>query len=190
MASSKGSMQKKPKKKAGKNANSWANRSARNILMDKMRRSEEFENSIILDSHPDVEKMSGVLLEYAEPLTKPLPVNDDNAFRKSIGIAIMCWNAALSGKRRREEALNQFVSKTAKEDILPAAELLAILNFMVDRKHQLFGDNKRWILNYQVKSTKNEREILVVSTLEPNQVKSLLPDENKPWWKRLLFWIN
>jgi hypothetical protein len=44
MASSKGSGQKKPKKKT----NSWTNRSARNILMDKMKRSEEFENSIIL----------------------------------------------------------------------------------------------------------------------------------------------
>jgi hypothetical protein len=190
MALSKGSKQKKPKKKTGKSANSWANRSAKSILMDKMRRSEKFENSIILDSHSDVEKMSGVLLEYAEPLTKPLPVHEDGAFRKSIGIAIMCWNAALSSKRRREEALNQFVSKTARDDTLPAAELLVILNFMVDRKHQLFGDNKRWILNYQVKSTKKEREILVVSTLEPNQVKSLLPAEDKPWWKRLLFWLN
>jgi len=166
------------------------NRSARGMFIDKMRDSPEYDKTIVFDDPPGVEKMSEVLLEYAEPLTAPLPAHDGKAFRNAIGVAAMCWNAALSPKELRKEGLNQFVSGAADEVSLPAAELLEILNFMVERKNRLFRKNKRWILDYSVKSTKKDRQIHIVSTLEPKRVKNLLPVEHRPWWKRLLFWIE
>jgi hypothetical protein len=158
------------------------------MLLDKMKKSPEFDKTIVLDEHPDVQKMSAVLLDYAEPLTAQLPVHDDKAFRNAIGVAVMCWNAALASRNEREEMLRQFASRTSDEDILPAEELREILDFMVQRKMQLYKSNKRWIINYEIKSTKRDREVYVASTLEPKQVKALIPGYRKPWWRRLLFW--
>jgi hypothetical protein len=189
MASSR-STKKKPRKKTTHGGHAVDKRSARSILLDKMRDSPEFDDAIILDEHPDLQKMSEVLLEYAEFLTKALPADDDKAFRKAVGIAVMCWNATLAPKHEREEILHEFISQTSRDDILPAEELREILNFMIQRKMQLFKNNRRWIISYEIKSTKRDREVYVISSLERKQLKTLMPTVGKPWWKRLLFWLK
>ena len=55
MASVKGSKQKKPKKRAGR---AVKERSARSMLLDKMRNTPDFDKAIIVEEHPDVPKMS------------------------------------------------------------------------------------------------------------------------------------
>jgi hypothetical protein len=189
MASSRGT-KKKPRKKTTGGGHAVDGRSARSILLDKMRDSPEFDDAIMLDEHPDLQKMSEVLLEYAEPLTEPLPANDDMAFRNAVAVAALCWNAALAPKHEREGILHEFISQTSRGEVLPAEESREILNFMIQRKLQLFKNNRRWILNYEIKSTKRDREVYVISSLERKQLKSLMPARSKPWWKRLLFWLK
>lgn len=189
MPSSKVSKRKKPKNKGRMGMHAMGDRSARDMFIDKMKDSPEYAKTVVFNEPPGVEKMSEVLMEYAEPLTTPLPAHDDKAFRNAIGVAAMCWNAALSPKELRKEGLNQFVSSRANE-MLPAAELREILNFMVERKNRFFRNNKRWILDYSVTCTKKDRHVQIASTLEPKQMKNLLPVEHRPWWKRLLFWIR
>lgn len=187
MASAKGSKQKKSKKRTGP---AVKDRSVRSMLLDKLRDTPDFDKAIVLEEHPDVPKMSQVLLEYAVPLTDPLPKDDNVAFRKAIGLAMICWNAALASRVQRKETLHQFVSEASKDVDLPSEELLDILNFMIQRKNRLFKNNKRVILNYEVKATKKDRQVYVVSSLEPEQMKTVMPGAYKPWWKRLLFWVK
>lgn len=188
MPSPKSSRQRKPRRKARSGGHAAAKGSARSQLLDKMREQPEFDKAVILDEHPDVEKMSEVLLKYAEPLTEPLPEHDDASFRKTIAFAVMCWNAALSIKLEREEIFRQFISQTPPTKEFPVEEVRGFFDFMIERKHRLFKDNKRWIVNYEIKFTKRDRHVYVASTLEPKQLKTLLPTERRPWWKRLLFW--
>ena len=110
------------------------------------------------------------------------------AFRKAIGLAVICWNAALASRMQRKEMFHQFVSEASKDVDLPSEELLDILDFMIQRKNRLFKNNKRIILNYEVIATKKEREVYVVSSLEPSQVKTVMPAAYKPWWKRIIWW--
>lgn len=188
MPSSKGSKQRKPRRKTKSGGHAAGRGSARSQLLDKMREQPELDHAVLLDEHPDVEKMSEVLLEYAEPLTEPLTEDDDASFRKTIGFAVMCWNAALSTKLEREAIFRQFISQTPPIKEFPVEEVRGFFDFMIQRKRQLFNDNRRWIVSYEIKFVKRDRHVYVASTLESKQLKALIPAGRRPWWKRLLFW--
>jgi hypothetical protein len=153
-----------------------------------MKSQPGFDKAVILDEHPNVEKMSEVIFEFAAPLLEPLSDDDDNAFHNIIAVAVLCWNASMVSKHEREEMLSRFIAETATEGVLPAKEFREILDFMVQRKQRLFKNNKRWITNYEIKQTKKDREVYIVSTLEQRHIKTLMSAEKKPWWERLLFW--
>ncbi len=110
--------------------------------------------------------MSDVLLHFAEPLTKGVPKNDDQEFKKALSVAMITWNAALASERQREEMLRKFVEAAEADNVKDREQALELLRFMIQRKNQLFPKIQRFIVGFEVRATKMDRDVQVASTEE------------------------
>ncbi len=143
----------------------------RQLALDKKRRRRQLrkkmgrssflpgDTTIIYDL-PGAAKMSEVLLEFVEPYMESAPTED--ALRKLLTLAIVAWNAALIPPAEREA----LIRKT--EDGLPPdmrSDFRAILEPMILRKQQLFSDNRRAIIEYELTMRPAGPYLQVMSTL-------------------------
>ncbi len=180
---------RKPKKKTKSERRKAASRSLHSKLLEEMGGKGQLDDTLVLVDPPRAEKMSEVLLDYAEPLMDEIPVDDEAQSRKALSIAMLCWNAALATEEQREEMLVKFLELTKARTESEREEVLEMLRFMVQRKNELFPKIERFIVGFEVKTAKRRREVVVVSTLEKGHIRKLLPKVRKPWWRRILFWM-
>jgi hypothetical protein len=124
----------------------------------------------ILINPPDQAKMSEVLLEFASPLFDPS--DDDEYFGKAIALAAASWNAALLPSEKQEASIEGLIDKISSSgacDVDTAREINASLKeivlMLLERKRSYFPDNKRVIVDYQISNFKDQRNVLVASTL-------------------------
>jgi len=121
-----------------------------------------------LTSAPRGRKLSAVILDYARPLIDNV---DDDQFRIAIGIAIMCWNVALSPEEEQKEKLRLLCKEMAKmAKGAPggfADEAKMWTQWLVERKKTLFADDRRMVLNYNVENRGDSHHLQVASTLAP-----------------------
>ncbi|MGB3294074.1 MAG: hypothetical protein WBB01_13895 [Phormidesmis sp.] len=109
-------------------------------------------------------KMSDVLDEFVEPY------EDDrmtlNQRQNLLGIAVIAWNLALLPEAERKNMLKKIIKEVLQgEDPLFQQETREIINEMVARKEQLFADNQRYIVSFQLQDLGTELNLTVASTL-------------------------
>jgi len=110
-----------------------------------------------------LEKMSDILLEYGIPLLDAIDSEDKKEYEKAIMMSIMLWNCAImqegpKGKKGIEKML---------KPMMPDAESKSVVRYMLVRKHEMFPQNKRMIMNYELTETADGFHLTVASTIPP-----------------------
>ena len=156
--------QKKSKKKSitsKKKLRRQAHRMEPRNLMEKMLKERPLMAGRLCANPPGNEKMSAVILEYAEPLM----VHAENVEQqnKAIAMAIICWNASFLNETDRERI---FASMSADTDKAEAASLKEVITIMLERKQKLFAHYEKKIADWMVKD-KGDRQLLEVAAIIP-----------------------
>lgn len=135
-------------------------------LEDKIKRSGIFQGDKVEFVHGMKEKMSEVLLDFAEPLLEGIEDDDYKAMEKAIGFAAAVWNLSLMPKTEQKEELNDILKIAAKDDpeMLNVAE--GMVRMLLDRKEKYFPNNRRFIINYEFGMRNGQPWLNVASTVE------------------------
>ncbi|NJM48805.1 MAG: hypothetical protein HC860_23725 [Alkalinema sp. RU_4_3] len=112
-------------------------------------------------------KMSEVLEDFVEPYLEF--VRNNHQQRKHLfGMAMTAWNLSLLPEDERELMLEKAIKQaTAGTDLLKQG-FSAIIGSMITRKLDYFADNRRLIVNFELKDMGDGFQLLVASTLEQN----------------------
>jgi hypothetical protein len=106
---------------------------------------------------PGVEKMSEVLLRFADPiLDRSAPLGE---IRSTLFFAMTLWNYALLPAKARSE------SKGLLRKVLSDPWASAVVQRLLERKAQLFADNQRMFYDLEVDQRGDELKVNVVSAL-------------------------
>ena len=138
--------------------------SGRQALLKRAQASEIFKDAKVIVNPAGTEKMSEVILRFAEPLQDEYGVVPPNAIR----FAIVVWNASLLPKEGQHKAiknLTEILPVTDREDRL---EMLSAVSMLLERKEKYFADIKRAIVDYQITETAHRINLDVVSTVAEN----------------------
>ncbi len=125
----------------------------------------------VIVGNQNQEKMSKILLEFAEPL---LEATDDGY--KAISFAVLAWNTAIltRGIWKRYFYRRRMIKKDSMG--LGKMEAIAyrkIMSSFIKRKERLFPKNRRCIIDFELSYTGNDRRLFVISTPDEDQYKAL-----------------
>ena len=117
-----------------------------------------------------LEKMSDILMEYGRPIMETIITDNKAEYENAIKIVIVFWNSAIM----EEEIKGRKEIEKMLKPIMPDAEAKSVVKYMLTRKHEMYPDNKRMILNYELNKTPDGFHLSVVSTIpeEKQQEKS------------------
>ena len=115
----------------------------------------------VITTSPQKEKMSEVLLEFAEPLTAAC--EDDKSFYNALQISAIAWNASFFPPKERDKTTNESIDEYIS-DKNERETTKEILLKMVKRKEQDFPDIKRMIIDFQVSYRDGERHLYAISS--------------------------
>ncbi len=131
------------------------------ILHKRVQSSEHLKDTQIIVNPPNAEKMSDVILQFAEPLKDSYGVVPETM----IHLAILVWNTALLPEHEQMNSIESTIKTITHNDRELRKDCLALIDMLLKRKRQLFADNKRFIYDHQVSRTKGYLHLDVVATL-------------------------
>jgi hypothetical protein len=106
---------------------------------------------------PGVEKMSEVLLHFADPiLDRSAPLEE---IRSTLFFAMTIWNYALLPAKARSESKGLF------RKVMSDPWSSSVVQRLLERKAQLFADNQRMFYDLEVYQKGDELKVNVVSVL-------------------------
>ena len=118
----------------------------------------------IVISPPGEAKMSDVLTDFVAPYRTE--VDTEVAYQRLLELAIMAWNTALLPEPEQLEMIDRMlvegfpkVNKELKQ------EFKNILEQFIARKNQYFSENKRLIIDFELKDPGKDYHLSVASTL-------------------------
>lgn len=114
-------------------------------------------NVVLHHNPPGLEKMSEVLLEFAEPILDRSASID--AIRSALYFAMTIWNYSLLPAEKRSKGLLGGLTKDAW--LKSAAQVL------LERKAQLFADNRRMLYDLEVFKEGDRLRVNVISLRPP-----------------------
>ena len=82
------------------------------------------------------------------------------AYRALIGMAAAAWNVTLLPERERTQAFREIIAGAAAKDRHAVADILVAL---VRRKEELFPDDRRTIVHWEVSELADEYHVSVAS---------------------------
>jgi hypothetical protein len=107
-------------------------------------------------------KMSEVILHLAEDLLDS--ARNKSHIEKAITIACMAWNLAiLFDPEQQEEKLEEFLNKI--KDVQGRQDTRDIINSLIQKKHDLYPNIHRIILDFELVGDKNNFHLNIVSTI-------------------------
>lgn len=106
------------------------------------------------------EKMSEILIDFAEPLFE-FTENEDAVYH----LAMIAWNASIMPENQRDKIINEAVMFIPKDDSQFRADLKTVLKSLIQRKLELYPNNKRVMVGYEFTESGNKRILNVLSTL-------------------------
>lgn len=137
--------------------------SGQQILLQRAQTSDYLKDAQIVVNSGETEKMSEVILRFADPILHGADgVIDKNAIR----FAITVWNASLLPTNEQTEALKTLVNMLPEGDKAARRELVAAIYTLLARKQHYFAHNTRVILDYHITQAGDRLDLDVVSTLE------------------------
>ena len=141
--------------------------SGQQALLKRVRSSERLKDSKVIVNDENIEKMSDVILRFAEPILHDVhDVADQNAIRFAIGV----WNASLLPEPEQSEALSTIIEMIPAHDPAARRELSAAISMLLARKRRYFASNTRVILDYQITQSGGRLHLDVVSTLAKDEI--------------------
>ncbi len=128
----------------------------------KVRSRDGFGKDVRFVSRRGGKKMSDTLLEFAEPLIDPLVPNSEQ--EDKIALAAICWNLSLIPSEEKDEVIGGMFSRFKKELGSEDSLLMdSILEEMLARKKELFPNDKRMIMEWNIEPIGNGDEFLSVA---------------------------
>jgi hypothetical protein len=126
------------------------------------RRARDREGNITLRVNPPgVEKMSGVLLQFAEPiLDRSAPIKE---IRATLFFAMTIWNYSLLSAEARSK------SKDLLREVMSDPWSRSVAQRLLERKAQLFAHNRRMLYDLEVSQRGDQLKVNVVSLLTAPQ---------------------
>lgn len=122
-------------------------KSGRKILLERIKKSEFFEGKKVVASESK-EKMSEIIMDFAEPMLSNL--NDNETKKKAINVAILVWNAFVLPKKERDQTIKKLIFTLSLSDSKrDLAISKTIINALMQRRKKYFSYNKRIIIDYQ-----------------------------------------
>jgi hypothetical protein len=135
--------------------------SAQQILLKRAQTLNYLKDAQIVVNPGDLEKMSDVILQFAEPLIQgPAGVISKNAIR----LAMTAWNASLLPRNEQLQTLKALVDMLPEGDQEARRELVAAFDMLLARKQRYFANNKRVIFDYQITESADMVHLDVIST--------------------------
>ena len=107
-------------------------------------------------------KLSEVILEYAEPLTNV--ADGSEVEERAIRMSVTLWNASLLPKQKALETMEPALEDMAQGDQLLKSEFYLMFELMYTRKQSLFPNDKRFIVDYTLEENDEGFNLRVVST--------------------------
>lgn len=136
--------------------------SGQQILLKRAQKSDYLKDAQILVNSGDIEKMSDVILRFAEPLLRdPHGVISKHVIR----FAIAVWNASLLPKDEQSESLKPIVNMLPEDDQDARDKLIATFDMLLARKQRYFANNTRVTLDYQITDPADMLHLDVISTV-------------------------
>ena len=118
----------------------------------------------IVISPPGEAKMSDVLTDFVAPYR--IEVDSEVAYQRLLELAIMAWNTALLPEPEQPEMIDRMLAEGfAKVNKELKQEFKDILEQFIVRKNQYFSENKRLIIDFELKDTRKDYHLSVASTL-------------------------
>lgn len=119
-------------------------------------------------------KLSAQIWDFAEPLTSAAA--DAEGQERATDMAIIFWNASLLPEEKRDASIRPALREIADRDARLETELLDIFEMMYRRKHALFANDRRFILDYSLTDTPDGLHLLVASSpLSPEKAAAAFP---------------
>ena len=118
------------------------------------------EGEVIRDS--TIDKMSDILLAYAAPFLDTIETASKAEYEKAIMISMTLWNCAIIQNGGAKESKK--IEKMLKS-LMPDAESRNVMKYMLERKQQMYPDNKRMMMNYELTEISDGFHLSVASTM-------------------------
>jgi len=93
-------------------------------------------------------KLSEVVLEFAEPLTRA--VEGLESEERAIRLSISLWNASLLPKQKASETITPVLDDMAKGDQAVKSEFQSMFDMMYERKQHYYPADNRFIVDYSL----------------------------------------
>ena len=135
--------------------------SGQQILLNRVRASQHFQNTQVMVNPTGIEKMSEVILRFAEPFKD----HDGLVPRAMLEIAIIIWNASFMPSNMQRKALEDVVNVLPSDNTEARREMFFIAHMLLERKKQYFSDNQRMIMDYHITESAHSIHVDVVSTI-------------------------
>jgi len=115
-------------------------------------------------------KLSEAVLEVGEPLLNEASSREQ--FEQAIMLTVMAWNFSLMDPGDVTDALGRAIEKT-NSDFDDAYAFVQLLGALIDRKLELYPDDDRMIIDYEVNVNKRGPNLLVAYALTPEDIDEL-----------------
>jgi hypothetical protein len=135
--------------------------SGQQILLKRVRASQHFQNTQVMVNPAGTEKMSEVILRFAEPFKDEYGI----VSKAMLEIAIILWNASFMPSDMQSKAVEDVVNVLPRDNTEARREMFFIANMLLERKKQHFSDNKRMIMDYHITESAHSIHLDVVSTV-------------------------
>jgi hypothetical protein len=133
-------------------------------LLNRSKDNHILTNKTIIPTPPNIEGMSEIILEFANPI---IMKGSDNCAKIVIALAIFVWNMTILPDQFNENDLDDLVEHLAddlsKSDAKLIGELHFIINYFKERKIKEFSQYNRLVLDYQMSMINGKCDLSVVS---------------------------
>ena len=133
----------------------------RQLLLKRARTSEHVKDAQVLVNPAGTEKMSAVILHFAEPFQDAYGVVPP----KMIQFAILVWNASLLPQDAQPHAIKTIVNLVPVTEREARREIVLLTRMLLERKAKYFADNTRYITDYHITESAHRINLNVVSTV-------------------------
>jgi hypothetical protein len=135
--------------------------SGRQVLLKRVRASQHFHNTQVMVNPAGTEKMSEVILRFAEPFKDEY----GTVPKEMLEIAIILWNASFMPSDMQRKAVEDVVNVLPSDNTEARREMFFIAHMLLERKKQYFSDNQRMIMDYHITESAHGIHVDVVSTV-------------------------
>ena len=135
--------------------------SGQQVLLKRVQASEHLKNVKIIQNTGETEKMSDVILRFAESLKDEYGIIPPNMIR----FAILVWNVSILKKGEQEEVIKYIENIMPDPDEEMREIMVSIIDMLLERKEKYFSDNNQFIVDYNIRESSRRINLDVVSIL-------------------------